>query len=247
MSSIRPAERAAHLAATQHGLISAEQYRDLGVSYSTIHRRVAAGAWTHVEPGVYRMAGAPRAWEARAFSAVSAAGPGAVASHRTAAHLWGCAASHPRAGSRSRCPATGARTSAPEPPSTSRSRTTSSRRPDAAAYLSPDHRARSSTLRPWSATSSSCCERSTRSVACALRVGSTCGERCCCTPAGAGPGSYAPASSSTAVMASGYLTPISPACSWCCSTTPGCPSPSRSTGCAARAGDIGSTWPTRSG
>jgi hypothetical protein len=99
----------------------------------------------------------------------------------------------------------------------------------------------------WSATSPSCCERSTRSVGCALRVGSTCGERCCCTPAGAGPGSYAPARSSIADMASGYRKPISPACSWCCSTTPGSPSPSRSTGCAARAGDIGSTWPTRSG
>jgi Transcriptional regulator, AbiEi antitoxin/AbiEi antitoxin C-terminal domain len=89
MPSIRPAERAAHLAATQHGVVSAEQCRELGVSDSTIHRRVAAGAWTRVGPGVYRMAGAPRTWEARAFSAVLSAGPEAVASHRTAAHLWG--------------------------------------------------------------------------------------------------------------------------------------------------------------
>ena len=89
MSSLRPVERAAHLAAAQHGLVSAEPCRELGVSYSAVHRRITSGAWILDPPGVYRMAGAPRTWEGRALGAVLAAGPDAVASHRTAAHLWG--------------------------------------------------------------------------------------------------------------------------------------------------------------
>jgi hypothetical protein len=89
MSSLRPVERAAHLAAAQHGLVSTEQCRELGVSYSTVLRRITSGAWIREAPGVYRMAGAPRTWEGRALGAVLAAGPDAVASHRTAAHLWG--------------------------------------------------------------------------------------------------------------------------------------------------------------
>ena len=89
MSSLRPAERAAQLAATQHGLVTAAQCRELGVTYSTVSRRVITGAWERAGPGVYRMAGAPRTWQARAHGAVLAAGPDALASHRTAAHLWG--------------------------------------------------------------------------------------------------------------------------------------------------------------
>ena len=89
MSARRPVVRAAQLAATQHGLISAAQCRDLGVTRSTIHRRVASAAWVREAPSVYRIAGAPRTWQARALAAVISAGPGALASHRTAAHLWG--------------------------------------------------------------------------------------------------------------------------------------------------------------
>src|ERR687898_975963 len=75
MSSLRPAERAAQLAATQHGLVTAAQCRELGVTYSTVSRRVIAGGWERAGPGVYRMAGAPRTWQARAHGAVLAAGP----------------------------------------------------------------------------------------------------------------------------------------------------------------------------
>jgi Transcriptional regulator, AbiEi antitoxin len=89
MSTRPPVVCAAHLAATQHGLITAAQCRDLGVTRSTIHRRVARGAWIRDAPSVYRIAGAPRTWQARAMAAVLSAGEAAVASHRTAAHLWG--------------------------------------------------------------------------------------------------------------------------------------------------------------
>lgn len=42
-----------------------------------------------MQPAVYRVAGAPVTWEQRVLAAVLAAGPGAAASHRTAAVLWG--------------------------------------------------------------------------------------------------------------------------------------------------------------
>jgi predicted transcriptional regulator of viral defense system len=89
MAPFRASERAAHLAATQHGVVSAAQCRELGVTHSTVDRRVSAGAWIREGPGVYRMAGAPRTWHGRVMAAVLAAGPDALASHRTAAHLWG--------------------------------------------------------------------------------------------------------------------------------------------------------------
>jgi Protein of unknown function (DUF559) len=50
---------------------------------------VALGAWERVAPGVYRIVGAPLTWHGRALAAVLAAGPEALASHRTAAHQWG--------------------------------------------------------------------------------------------------------------------------------------------------------------
>jgi Transcriptional regulator, AbiEi antitoxin len=89
MSPFRPAERAARLAATQHGIVTAAQCCELAVTRSAIYRRVSSGAWIPDGPGVYRMAGAPRTWQARAMAAVLSAGPEALASHRTAAHLWG--------------------------------------------------------------------------------------------------------------------------------------------------------------
>jgi len=106
MSAHRSVVRAAQLAATQHGLITAAQCRDLGVTRSTIHRRVASAAWVREAPSVYRIAGAPRTWQARALAAVISAGPGALASHRTAAHLWGLEAFPRPAASRSPCRAT---------------------------------------------------------------------------------------------------------------------------------------------
>jgi Transcriptional regulator, AbiEi antitoxin/Protein of unknown function (DUF559) len=89
MSHPRPVERAAAWAATQHGHITWEQCRSCGLSPSAVRRLVARGAWARVAPGVYRIVGAPLTWHGRALAAVLAAGPEALASHRTAAHLWG--------------------------------------------------------------------------------------------------------------------------------------------------------------
>jgi Protein of unknown function (DUF559)/Transcriptional regulator, AbiEi antitoxin len=89
MGSVRPLERAVALTATQHGLITALQCRDLGLSRNAVQRLIARGAWTREAPGVYRFAGSPRTWHGRALAAALAAGPEALVSHRSAAHLWG--------------------------------------------------------------------------------------------------------------------------------------------------------------
>jgi hypothetical protein len=90
MPPVSPAlSRALAHAATQHGLITAAQCRDLGVSRNTVQRLIARGMWTREAPTVYRVVGVPRTWEGRALAAVLAAGPGALVSHRSAAHLWG--------------------------------------------------------------------------------------------------------------------------------------------------------------
>ncbi|HUP87676.1 MAG TPA: DUF559 domain-containing protein [Acidimicrobiales bacterium] len=76
-------------ASAQHGLVTFHQLVSAGVATSTIDTWVAAGRLVRVQPRVYRVAGAPVTWEQRVLAAVLAAGPGAAASHRTAAVLWG--------------------------------------------------------------------------------------------------------------------------------------------------------------
>lgn len=75
-------------AARQHGVVSRVQVLGSGVSKSMIHRRLARGLWEQIHPGVYRIGGAPESWHQSLAAAVLAAGPGAVASHRSAAALW---------------------------------------------------------------------------------------------------------------------------------------------------------------
>jgi very-short-patch-repair endonuclease len=69
--------------------VSREQLRDLGVSRKVSARMLAAGLLREVYPGVYvvgHRALTPRGW---LMAAVLAGGPGAVASHRSAAWLHG--------------------------------------------------------------------------------------------------------------------------------------------------------------
>ncbi len=90
MSPISPAvERALALAASNYGLVTARQCRDLGVSRNAVQRLIRQGAWTLEAPGLYRLADAPRSWRGRALAAALACGTGSVVSHRSAAHLWG--------------------------------------------------------------------------------------------------------------------------------------------------------------
>jgi very-short-patch-repair endonuclease len=78
----------AEFAAKQHGVVSAEQLRQLGLPNSTIGDRAAAARLHRIHRGVYAV-GHPRlGTEGRWMAAVLACGEGAVLSHRSAAELW---------------------------------------------------------------------------------------------------------------------------------------------------------------
>ena len=82
-------EPLAALAAEQGGPVSRGQARAAGLSRGMIGRRVAQGRWHEVFPGVWAVghrAMTPKGW---LVAAVLAGGPGAVASHRSAAWWHG--------------------------------------------------------------------------------------------------------------------------------------------------------------
>jgi len=74
----------------QHGLVRRAQ---ILASHTPrqLDRLVTQGHLVRVLPEVYRVGGAPDGWEPALMAAVLAAGDGAVASFRAAAHLWGLA------------------------------------------------------------------------------------------------------------------------------------------------------------
>ncbi len=74
-------------ASKQRGLISRDVARAAGMSTSAIFRRVQSGRWLTVHPGVYRVAGVPESWEQAVLA--MCLWTGGVASHETAAALWG--------------------------------------------------------------------------------------------------------------------------------------------------------------
>jgi very-short-patch-repair endonuclease len=76
-------------ASEHHCLITREAARRRGVSTSSWYRGINSGLIVQLHPGVARFAGAPETREQRIAAAVLAAGPGAMASHRSAAYLWG--------------------------------------------------------------------------------------------------------------------------------------------------------------
>jgi putative AbiEi antitoxin of type IV toxin-antitoxin system/uncharacterized protein DUF559 len=78
----------ARLATRQHGLVTVQQARDAGATRSALRRRIEAGSWRVADRGVLRVGGAPVTWESDLLARVLSAGPGAVASHRSAAVLW---------------------------------------------------------------------------------------------------------------------------------------------------------------
>jgi very-short-patch-repair endonuclease len=77
------------LAERQHGAISSTQLRELGVSPKQVHRLIREGWLLPMRPGVFLVGGGPRTWHQAVMAAVLAAGSGGVASHSTAAVLWG--------------------------------------------------------------------------------------------------------------------------------------------------------------
>jgi hypothetical protein len=73
----------------QHGLATVEQLRNLGVTRQMVRTRLASGLWVKADSAVIRLAPMPVTWEGEVLARVLAAGPGAMASHRTAGALWG--------------------------------------------------------------------------------------------------------------------------------------------------------------
>jgi very-short-patch-repair endonuclease len=76
-------------AADHHGLITLAAAVSRGISRATWYRALESGVLEPLYPGVARMYGAPASREQAIAAAVLAAGKGAMASHRSAAHRWG--------------------------------------------------------------------------------------------------------------------------------------------------------------
>jgi very-short-patch-repair endonuclease len=73
----------------QHALITAGQARGAGLSARQVEWALSTGEWCALRDGVFAVAGAPKTAEQAVLAAVLAAGPAALASHATAARLWG--------------------------------------------------------------------------------------------------------------------------------------------------------------
>lgn len=74
-----------HLAG-HHGVVSRSEARELGVSDSSLRKRIGRGELVRSHPGVYRLAGHPRTWHSNARGA--ALSVGGLLSHRAAGALW---------------------------------------------------------------------------------------------------------------------------------------------------------------
>ena len=71
----------------QEGVVSRLQALDAGLTQSAINSRIRSGRWQRLHDGVYLTSPIPPSFRQRAWAGVLAAGPGAVASHMSAAIL----------------------------------------------------------------------------------------------------------------------------------------------------------------
>src|SRR5215218_11487345 len=79
--------RIAAIAARQHGVISLQQLRSLGLSDSAVRSRVERGQLIRLHRGVYAVGHAVLRAEGHWLAAVLACGSGAALSHRSSAEL----------------------------------------------------------------------------------------------------------------------------------------------------------------
>lgn len=77
------------VASTQHGVVRRQQLLDTGVTRDEIEKRLKAGRLESLQAGVYYVDSTPPTWRSEVIAAVFAAGPDALASHRTAGVLYG--------------------------------------------------------------------------------------------------------------------------------------------------------------
>ena len=83
----------ADLAERQHGVVSIRQLEALGYRRPAITRATRSGRLHRLHRGVYAVGHKSLTWEGRCLAAVLACAPNAVASHLSAAWLWGLVAS----------------------------------------------------------------------------------------------------------------------------------------------------------
>jgi AbiEi antitoxin C-terminal domain len=79
----------AEAATSQYGVFTRVQARDAGLSDRQLRLRIETGRYERLALHTFRIAGAPVTWRQRLIAACLAAGPGAAASHRSAAALHG--------------------------------------------------------------------------------------------------------------------------------------------------------------
>jgi very-short-patch-repair endonuclease len=79
----------ARIAARQHGVISVQQLRGVGIDKSATSRRLKLGRLHRIHRGVYAVGHRGLSWHGRWMAAVLACGEGTVLSHGSAASLWG--------------------------------------------------------------------------------------------------------------------------------------------------------------
>ncbi|MEY2398982.1 MAG: hypothetical protein QOJ00_2156 [Actinomycetota bacterium] len=77
------------VAAKQQGLFTLRDALNAGVSRSTLRTRLRRGDWVHERTGVFAVGGLRKSPIRALTGAHLAVGPGAIASHRSAAWLWG--------------------------------------------------------------------------------------------------------------------------------------------------------------
>ncbi len=82
-------ERLATTARAHHGVFTIEHARAAGMSDAQVFHRVEGGQWVAPFRNVYRWAATPTSWEGDLLGACWAGGFRALASHRSAAALWG--------------------------------------------------------------------------------------------------------------------------------------------------------------
>lgn len=80
----------------QYGVAARSELRVLGVTVKYEQARVERGEWERAAPRVLRLAGSPRSPEQDLMTALLEVGPAAIASHQSAAWLWGFGPLPPR-------------------------------------------------------------------------------------------------------------------------------------------------------
>jgi hypothetical protein len=76
------------IASRQLAMVTSTQLDEIGFGRGTREKWLATGQLKRMRRGVYMLPGVAPTWDASVLAAVLAAGPQAVVSHLTAAHLW---------------------------------------------------------------------------------------------------------------------------------------------------------------